>query len=49
MCGNIFDNTKRYNSFLDEWELDTDTCEQCVHKKILEDCTNSIIDYSVQS
>lgn len=42
ICGRSFDNSKRYNPFLDEWELDADTCEKCKQKMMIEDYANSI-------
>lgn len=48
ICGKLFDNSKRYNPFLDEWELDADTCENCRHKLIMDDYANSIMESSIR-
>lgn len=47
VCGSLFDNYKRYNSFLDEWELDSEICEMCKHKMIMDDHANSMLESSI--
>lgn len=48
VCGHIFDNYKRYNAFIDEWELEADTCDNCARNIAFIDQSNIPIDYPIQ-